>query len=82
MAVAMAHSDPRIATAGKKILSVQLPDQIRTMAREGYRYLGLQYVLADGNGTAALSVNAGISLGRPQTEHNVQVTTSNVGTPS
>jgi hypothetical protein len=80
--VYMAHGDPRIAVAGRKILTVQLPDQVWQLARLGYRYLCLYYVLANGNGTAAVSVNACISPSKPETQKNTQTTRSNVTIPS
>jgi hypothetical protein len=80
--VHMAHSDPRIAVAGRKIFTGMLPDQIWQLAKDGYRYLALYCVLADGNGTAAMSINAAISPSMPETQRNTQTTRSNVTVPS
>lgn len=73
------YEDPRIATAGEKILSVKLPNQIRQLARNGFRYLGILSTVSSG---ATVSINAAIVLGEPETEHNVQVVRSNVGVPT
>lgn len=72
-------TDTRLATAGKKIITCQLPDQIRQLARTGYRYLGIKSDISSG---ATISINAAVTPGRPRTEDNVQVTTSPVGLPS
>jgi len=73
--------DPRIATAGNKILSCQIPDTLRMIARTDATllYLGLLLTVSGG---ATLSVNAAIMMGRPDTAHNVQVTRSNVAVPT
>ena len=80
--IPMVNGDPRIDTAGKKIFSGMLPDQIWQLAKEGYRYLSLYSVLADVGGTAGVTINAAISPSKPDTEKNTQVIRSNVGVPS
>ena len=73
------YADPRIATAGKKILTVEIPDQVWQMAKEGFRYFGLNSTISAGS---TVSINCAISPSRPRTEDNVQVTSSPVDLPS
>jgi hypothetical protein len=82
LSVPCVHGDPRISAAGKKILSCSIPDQVWSLAKEGYRYFGLSSVLVDGNGTAGVSVNCAISPSQPRTEDGNQVTRSPVELPS
>jgi len=72
-------TDPRVTTAGAKILSCRLPDQVWQMAKEGFRYFGLQSTVS---ATATVSVNCTLSTTKPRTPDNQQVTTSNVGVPT
>lgn len=71
--------DPRLTVAGAKILTCKLPDQVWQMAKEGFRYFGLQSTIS---ATATLSVNCAISTSKPRTPDNQQVTTSNVSVPT
>ena len=73
------NTDPRVATAGVKIYTGRIPDQVWQMAKEGYRYFGLQSTVS---ATATVSVNCTISTSKPRTPDNQQVTTSNVGVPT
>jgi len=75
-------ADPRIAAADRNIARCELGMQIAEVADATYRYLGLISTLADGNGTATVSINAAMSPSKPRTKDNVQVTRSNVGVPS
>ena len=72
-------SDPRIATAGRKILTGPLPDQVWEMAKEGFRYCGFELTISAGS---TLSINAGIVSSKPRTQDNVQVVRSNVSVPT
>jgi len=72
------YADQRLAAAGRKILTCELPDQVWQLAREGYRYLGLLSTISAGS---TVSLNAAISPSRPRTPDNVQVTQSPVGLP-
>ncbi len=72
-------ADPRVTVAGAKILSCRIPDQVWQMAKEGFRYFGLQSTIS---ATATLSVNCTISTSRPRTPDNQQVTESDVGVPT
>lgn len=76
-------ADVRIAKAGEKILSMELPDQLwRVMkANAGYKYCGLWWTLANGNGVATLTVNSALSPSRPRTPDGIQVTQSPVSLP-
>ena len=77
-------TDVRIAAAGRKILSCSIPDQVWRIAKAnaGYKYVGLWWTLANGNGTATLTVNSAISPSQPATEPGLQATVSNVDLPS
>lgn len=77
-------ADVRIAAANRKILSMSLPDQVWRIAKgnAGYRYCGLYWTLANGNGTASLTVNSAVSPSQPRTEDGLQVTRSPVELPS
>ena len=73
------NTDPRLTTAGGMIYSGRVPDQLWQMAKEGYRYCGVDF---DISATATLSVNVSLSTSKPRTPDNQQVSTSNVGVPS
>jgi len=75
-------ADPRIAVVERSIACAEIGQQIGEVADATYRYLGLISTLVDGNGTAAVSINAAMSPSRPRTKDNVQVTRSNVTIPS
>jgi len=75
-------ADPRIAAAGRNIAYMEIGQQIAEVVDSTYYFLGLVSTLADGNGTAAVSINAAISPSKPRTRDNVQVTRSNVTIPS
>lgn len=72
-------TDSRIATAGKRILSVNLGKMLAQLASSTYRYLGLMSVISDG---ATVSINAAISNSEPRSDDHRQVVDSNVGLPS
>ena len=82
LSIPMVGSDPRLKTAGGKIYSGEIPDQVWQMAKEGYRYFGLSCVLANVGGTAGVSVNCAITPSRPRTPDDMQVTTSPIALPS
>jgi hypothetical protein len=75
-------ADPRIAAANRHICSMEIGTQVGETADGTYRYLGLICTLADGNGTATVSINAAVTPAKPRTRDNVQVTRSNVTIPS
>lgn len=75
-------ADPRIAAVERNIASMEVGQQISEAANATYRYCGLISTLADGNGTATVSINAALSPSKPRTKDNVQVTRSNVTIPS
>jgi hypothetical protein len=77
-------ADVRIAAAGRKILTMELPDQVwRVMkANAGYVYCGWWVTLANGNGVATLTYNGAFSPSRPRTDDNMQVTASPVNLPA
>jgi hypothetical protein len=75
-------ADPRIAAANRQIACVEIGQYLGDVADATYRYLGLISTLVDGNGTAAVSINAALSTARPRTKDNVQVIRSNVTVPS
>jgi hypothetical protein len=72
-------ADPRIATAGEKILAAKIPDEVWALSKEGFRYFGVQSTISAGS---TVSINCAISTSRPRTPDNQQVTTSNVGVPT
>jgi len=74
-------TDTRIATAGNRILEVNLGSLLQNFDISTYEFVGLIYTLVNGNGTASLSCNAAMSTGRPRTPDNRQVTRSPVGLP-
>jgi len=82
IAIVNTAADPRIAAADRNIACCELGHQIAEVADGTYRYLGLISTLADGNGTATVSINAAMSPSKPRTKDNVQVTRSNVTVPS
>lgn len=73
------YADPRIAVAGAKILTCRLPDQVWQLAKEGFRYFGIETTISGGS---TLSINATISTSKPRTPDNQQVSTSNIGVPT
>jgi hypothetical protein len=75
-------ADPRIAAVDRNIANCEVGMMVSELADATYRYLGLICTLADGNGTATLSINAAISPSKPRTKDDVQVTRSNVGVPT
>jgi len=75
-------ADPRIAAANRNIAACEVGQMVGEAADATYRYLGLISTLADGNGTATVSINAAISPSKPRSRDNVQVTRSNVGVPT
>jgi len=75
-------ADPRIAAVDRSIAAIEVGQQIAEVMDTSYIYLGLMSVLADGNGTAAVSINAAISPSKPRTKDNVQVIRSNVTVPT
>lgn len=75
-------ADPRIAAVDRNIACCEVGQMIADVADTTYRYMGLYMTLADGNGTATLSVNAAMSPSKPRTRDNVQVVRSNVGVPT
>jgi hypothetical protein len=75
-------ADPRIAEIERNIAACEIGTMVGEAADATYRYLGLICTLADGNGTATLSINAAISPSKPRTKDDVQVTRSNVGVPT
>ena len=74
--------DPRIAVADRNICVAEVGQMIGDVADATYRYLGLRSVLADGNGTATVSINAALSPSKPRSKDNVQVVRSNIGVPT
>jgi len=81
IAIVNTAADPRIAEVDRNIAICELGLQIAEVADSTYRYLGLISTLANGNGTATLSINAAMSPSKPRTKDNVQVTRSNIGVP-
>lgn len=75
-------ADPRIAAAEGIIAAMEVGMQIDAAMDSDYAFLGLISTLADGNGTATISINAALSPSKPRTKDNVQVVRSNVGVPS
>jgi hypothetical protein len=58
-------ADPRIAAANRHICSAEVGIDIGEAADATYRYLGLVLTLADGNGTATVSINAAVTPAKP-----------------
>lgn len=75
-------ADPRIAEVDRQIASCEVGMMVSELADATYKFLGLISTLANGNGTATLSINAAMSPSKPRTKDNVQVTRSNVGVPT
>ncbi len=75
-------ADPRIAAVNRKIASCEVGMMISELADATYAFLGLIVTLADGNGTATVSINAAMSPSKPRTRDDVQVTRSNISLPS
>jgi len=75
-------ADPRIAAVNRNIAACEVGQMVGEAADATYRYMGLIATLADGNGTATLSINAAMSPSKPRTKDNVQVIRSNVGLPT
>lgn len=73
------NTDPRLTTAGVMIYSGRIPDQVWQMAKEGYRYCGVNIAI---DSAATLSVNVTLSTSKPRTPDNQQVSTSNIGVPT
>lgn len=74
------YADARIATAGNRILGVNIGTMLNDCFDiSTYPYLGLISVISSG---ATISINAALSTGKPRTKDNTQVTRSNVGVPS
>ena len=82
IAIANDVADPRIAAEERSIAMVEVGMQIAETADSTYRYLGLISTLADGNGTATVSINAAMSPSKPRTKDNTQVVRSNIGVPT
>ena len=84
--------DKRLLTAGKHLMVVNLgkilPQLIRefraeqTLTDASLVYIGVMATLADGNGTAAISVDCALSPTEPQSEHFEMKTVSPVGVPT
>lgn len=77
-----AVADPRIAAINRQISCMEVGQQIAEVMDATYYFLGMICTLADGNGTATVSINAAMSPSKPRTKDNVQVTRSNVTIPS
>lgn len=75
-------ADERISAAGNKIAVFEIGRILEMVASATYRYLGLISTLANGNGTATVSINAALSTAPPKSKSNTQVTRSNVALPS
>ena len=75
-------ADPRIAAINRAIANFEIGHMLGELVDGTYRYLGLISTLANGNGTAAVSINAVISPSKPGTKFNTQVIRSNVELPS
>jgi len=74
-------ADARIATAGKPILAVNIGKMLAQLMSATVIYVGAWITLADGNGTASLSINAALSNSEPRTEDKSQIVDSPVGVP-
>lgn len=74
-------ADPRIAAANRNISCMEVGQQIAEAMDATYSFLGMISTLVDGNGTAAVSINAAMSPSKPRTKDNVQRTRSNVELP-
>lgn len=72
-------ADRRLATAGARILAINLGEMLTQMADSDYDYLGLILGVTAG---ATLSVNAAISTTHPRTIPHSQTVVSNVGVPA
>ena len=81
IAIVNTAADPRIALADRSIAMIEVGNQIAETMDASYQFLGLILTLADGNGTATVSINAAMSPSKPRTKDNVQVVRSNVGVP-
>ena len=85
-------TDERLLTAGKRIaafnIGKMLPQLIRefkaeqSLADTAFVYIGIMNTLANGNGTAQLSVNSALSITEPPTESERMITESNTGVPT
>lgn len=77
-----AIADVRVATAGRRIIGVDLGNtmvDMLTTAGSTYPYIGMKNTLA---GSTTVSINASLSPGKPPTMPNQQVIRSNVGVVS
>jgi hypothetical protein len=70
-------SDARLATVGAWILRCTLPMECRSYDTQ--RYLQLYY--AQAGTTNTITIDFELSPSRPRTDYNIQVESSNVGTP-
>ena len=75
-------ADPRIAAVDRQIASCEVGMMISELADATYTFLGLISTLANGNGTATVSINAAMSPSKPRTKDNAQVTRSNITVPT
>lgn len=75
-------ADPRITALDRFIADCEIGRHVANVADATYRYLGLINTLANGNGTATLSIDAAIAPSPARTKDNVQVIRSNVTIPS
>lgn len=73
------YADARLATAGNRILAVNLGEMLTQLADEDYDYLGMILGVTAG---ATLSVNIAISTTHPRTIPHQQTVISNVGVPT
>jgi hypothetical protein len=72
-------ADARLATAGNRILGVNLGKMLTQLADSDYDYVGLILGVTAG---ATLSVNIAISTTEPRTISHSQSVVSNVGVPT
>lgn len=75
------NADARLATAGKRILAVNIGKMLQESIFDGstYPYLGLLVTVSAGG---QCTINASLSTAEPNTPFDSQVTVSNVGVPS
>lgn len=76
------YADHRLATAGNRILAVNLGKQLNEMlgtSLSDYPYIGLSMTVSTGG---TLSVNAQLSPTEPRTIPHAQTVVSNVGVPA
>jgi len=72
-------ADRRCATAGARILGVNIGKMLTQLADSDYRYLGLVNTLSAGG---TISVNASVGFTEPPTPSHAQNVVSNVGVPA